>query len=85
MIIRINKKNYYLYLIIHNSTEIYLNWIKINIIMAVSKSKRIFYFDALRALAITCVIIIHVYAITRSSVMHGYGVIPSFEWIFAQV
>ena len=44
MIIRINKKNYYLYLIIHNSTEIYLNWIKINIIMAVSKSKRIFLF-----------------------------------------
>lgn len=35
--------------------------------MTVSKSKRIFYFDALRAFAIICVIIVHVYAVTRNA------------------
>ena len=34
--------------------------------MTVTKSKRIFYFDALRAFAIICVIVVHVYAVTRN-------------------
>ena len=52
--------------------------------MAVTKSKRIFYFDALRALAIICVIVVHVYAVTRTYVMAEYGLIPSLGWIFSQ-
>lgn len=52
--------------------------------MTVTKSKRIFYFDALRAFAIICVIVVHVYAVSRSHVMAGYGPIPSFDWIFSQ-
>ena len=51
--------------------------------MAATKSKRIFYFDALRALAIICVIVVHVYAVTRVYVS-GYAIIPSFQWIFSQ-
>ncbi len=49
-----------------------------------TKSKRIFYFDALRALAIISVILIHIYALIRGYVLSGYGAIPSFEWIFTQ-
>lgn len=52
--------------------------------MTVNKSKRIFYFDALRALAIICVIVVHVYAVTRIHAQSGYASIPSFEWIFSQ-
>lgn len=52
--------------------------------MTVTKSKRIFYFDALRALAIICVIVVHVYAVTRTHVISEYGFIPSFGWIFSQ-
>ena len=52
--------------------------------MSVKKSKRIFYLDALRTLAILSVIIVHVYAVTRVYVMADYGVIPSFRWIFSQ-
>ena len=52
--------------------------------MTVTKSKRIFYFDALRAMAIICVIVVHVYAVTRTYVMADYGIIPSFRWIFSQ-
>ncbi len=52
--------------------------------MTVAKSKRIFYFDALRALAIICVIVVHVYAVTRTYVMAEYDVIPSLGWIFSQ-
>ena len=52
--------------------------------MTVTKSKRIFYFDALRALAIICVIVVHVYAVTRTHVMAEYGLIPSFGWFFSQ-
>lgn len=47
------------------------------------KSKRIFYFDALRALAIICVIILHVFATVRfDCIFYGIGEIPSFNWIF---
>ena len=53
--------------------------------MTVSKSKRIFYFDALRAWAIVCVIVVHVYAKTRAYAMSGYGIIPSAEWVFSQI
>ena len=49
-----------------------------------TKSKRIFYFDALRALAIISVILIHIYTVTRGYVLSGYGTIPSFEWIYTQ-
>lgn len=49
-----------------------------------AKSKRIFYFDALRALAILSVILIHVYTLTRGYVLSGYGAIPSIEWIYTQ-
>ena len=47
-------------------------------------TKRIFYFDALRALAILSVILIHLYTLTRGYVLGGYGTIPSFEWIYTQ-
>lgn len=53
--------------------------------MTVSKSKRIFYFDALRAFAIICVIIVHVYAVTRNYAMPEYDMIPSVKWLFSQV
>lgn len=53
--------------------------------MTVAKSKRIFYFDALRTLAILSVIIVHVYAVTRIHVMADYGMIPSLRWIFSQI
>lgn len=49
-----------------------------------TKSKRIFYFDALRALAIISVILIHIYTVTRGYVLSGYGTVPSFEWIYTQ-
>ncbi len=49
------------------------------------KKPRIFYFDALRALAIVSVIIIHVYTLTRIHIMGSYGIIPSFEWIYTQI
>ena len=53
--------------------------------MTVSKSKRIFYLDALRAAAILSVIIVHVYAVTRAHVMAEYSLIPSLRWIFSQI
>lgn len=39
--------------------------------MAISKSKRIFYLDALRAVAILTVIAVHVYAVTRNHALPG--------------
>ena len=53
--------------------------------MTLSKSKRIFYLDALRAAAILSVIIVHVYAVTRVHVMAEYSLIPSANWIFSQI
>ena len=52
--------------------------------MSVNKSNRIFYFDALRALAIFCVICIHIYAEIQKGVMPDYGLIPSYKWFYAQ-
>lgn len=52
--------------------------------MSELKSKRIFYLDALRALAILAVIIIHVNSITNMHVMSEYNIIPSLKWIFSQ-
>lgn len=49
------------------------------------KSKRIFYFDALRALAIISVIIFHIFARSSSIVYGDYGTIPSFNWLFTDV
>lgn len=53
--------------------------------MGVTKSKRIFYFDALRAFAIFCVIVIHVYCEIQAGIMSEYGIIPSYKWIYAQI
>ena len=53
--------------------------------MTVTKSKRIFYFDALRALAIFCVIVIHIYCEIQSGILSEYGIIPSYKWIYAQI
>ena len=47
------------------------------------KSKRIFYFDALRALAIISVITLHVYNNTGMIVKAEYAVIPSINWIIS--
>lgn len=48
----------------------------------VKKSKRIFYFDALRALAIITVITFHVGLRTKGLISYSPGVIPPFRWIF---
>ena len=52
--------------------------------MAVTKSKRIFYLDALRALAILAVIAVHVYAVTRAHVLMDFATGPSLRWLFSQ-
>ena len=52
--------------------------------MSATKSKRIFYFDALRAFAIICVIVVHVYAVTRLHVISQYDTLPSIQWMFSQ-
>ena len=44
------------------------------------KTKRIFYFDALRALAIISVIIIHVLMLTKLKIYGDYGTSPSLNW-----
>ena len=51
-----------------------------------TKSKRIFYLDALRALAIISVINFHIFngALSRF-VVYDYAVIPSFNWILTDV
>jgi surface polysaccharide O-acyltransferase-like enzyme len=51
--------------------------------MAQAKSKRIFYFDALRAFAIIAVIIIHIFNSTRFMTTPDYAVIPSFNWFIS--
>ena len=52
--------------------------------MAVTKSKRIFYLNALRALAILAVIAVHVYAVTRAHVLMDFATGPSLRWLFSQ-
>lgn len=44
------------------------------------KSKRIFYFDALRALAIISVIFFHVFLLLKYAVYPDYARIPSLNW-----
>ena len=52
--------------------------------MAVKNSKRIFYFDALRALAILAVVLIHAFGkSTWDIIISNYGVIPSLNWFLA--
>ena len=46
------------------------------------KKKRIFYFDALRALAILAVIAIHVIARSKSLVFQYYGSSLNYNWLF---
>ena len=58
--------------------KIYIIKIKVDIM---SKKKHIFYFDALRALAIICVILIHIFDVgTRDIVIKDYGMVPSLNW-----
>ncbi len=52
--------------------------------MAKTKSKRIFYLDALRAVAILTVIAVHVYAVTRVHVMVDMATGPSLRWLVSQ-
>lgn len=47
------------------------------------KKKRIFYFDALRTLAIISVIIIHVFTRTAPFVFSEYAAMPSLNWFIA--
>ena len=44
------------------------------------KSKRIFYFDALRALAIISVIMFHVFLLLNYAVFADYARVPSLNW-----
>lgn len=44
------------------------------------KSKRIFYFDALRAFAIISVILFHVSIRTKSLMLGDFGIFPGFNW-----
>lgn len=53
--------------------------------MTVAEPKRIFYLDALRALAILAVIIFHVYIATNSHVIFDYSAYPLFKRIFALI
>lgn len=52
--------------------------------MAETKSKRIFYLDALRAVAILTVIAVHVYAVTRVHVIADMATGPSLRWLVSQ-
>lgn len=52
--------------------------------MAKTKSKRIFYLDALRAVAILTVIAVHVYAVTRVHVMPGLENGPTLRFLVSQ-
>ena len=48
------------------------------------KSKRIFYFDALRALAIICVIVVHCVTLHKSLILSSW-VGPTFSWVVAEI
>ncbi|MEE0901831.1 MAG: acyltransferase [Methanobrevibacter sp.] len=48
------------------------------------KSKRIFYFDALRALAIACVMLTHIYSLTYYNLRGQYAILSS-GWIATQI
>lgn len=52
--------------------------------MAKTKSKRIFYLDALRAVAILTVVAVHVYAVTRIHVIADFATGPSLRWLVSQ-
>lgn len=50
----------------------------------VVKSKRIFYFDALRAMAIFAVIIFHLFNDVNGLILNEYNIL-SFNWIFTDI
>ena len=54
-----------------------------NVNIKKGKSKRIFYFDALRALAIISVILFHVFQNLSYVVVWDYSTIPSLNWFIA--
>ena len=49
-----------------------------------TKKKRIFYFDALRALAIICVVMVHTVTINKYLIYNAY-VGPTLSWIVSQI
>ena len=49
------------------------------------KSKRIFYLDALRTLAIISVIIFHVFLVTRRGIRGDFAAIPSLNWFICDI
>lgn len=51
-----------------------------NVNVKKGKSKRIFYFDALRALAIISVLFFHVFLLLKYAVFADYARIPSLNW-----
>ena len=57
--------------------------LKSNVNIKKGKSKRIFYFDALRALAIISVILFHVFQNLSYVVVWDYSTIPSLNWFIA--
>lgn len=50
-----------------------------------TKTKRIFYFDALRMLAIISVILFHIFGSTNQMTVGGYGAPPSLSWFINDV
>ena len=48
------------------------------------KSKRIFYFDALRALAITCVVLVHTVTLYKYLIYNAW-VGPTMSWMVSQI
>lgn len=50
----------------------------------IKKSKRIFYFDALRALAIICVILVHTVTLYKFMVVNAWTG-PTLSWIISQI
>ena len=47
--------------------------------------KRIFYFDALRALAIICVIVIHTFAMNFNIIITEIDPFPTYKYIYTQI
>ena len=51
---------------------------------AIKKSKRIFYLDALRALAITCVVLVHTVTLHKYLIFYAWSG-PTLSWIVSQI
>lgn len=63
----------------------FLKYYSMDVVNSIKKkSKRIFYFDALRALAIISVIIFHIFLITRKDMVAQYSV-PTVGWFLEDI